>query len=194
MTNPTPIEHLPAIEAAEGLELRAVYSRSQSSAEALAGNAKSKPEVYYDNPSAAGKSLDDLLARTDIGAVVVCLPILTQPDVIKKALAAGKHVLSEKPVAKDLATATSLIGYHATLPNPPIWAVAENFRFMESLRYAAGKVKEIGGKVVTFHLRKYGFVRPTDKYFNTACTFPPSRPRACVCLSAVWKHNPLNHI
>jgi len=32
------------------------------------------------------------------------LPIIAQPDYIKKALLAGKHVLSEKPVAKDLET------------------------------------------------------------------------------------------
>lgn len=169
-----PLEHLPAIEAAEELSLVAVYSRSQSTAESLASEAKSKPATYYDNPDTAGKSLDDLLARTDISAVIVCLPILNQPDVIMKSLAAGKHVLSEKPIGKDLATGASLLEYHAALPSPPIWAVAENFRFQASLQYAASKVKEVGGRVVTFHLRMNGFVRETDKYFNTPCELPPT--------------------
>ena len=40
------------------------------------------------------------------------LPILVQPDFIKKALSAGKHVLAEKPIAKDVATATELLDWY----------------------------------------------------------------------------------
>ncbi|KAH8902913.1 NAD(P)-binding protein [Coniochaeta sp. PMI_546] len=160
-------EHLPAIEAAENLNLLAIYSRSQKSVDALASQAKSSVDKYYDSPSESGKSLDDLLARSDIEAVIIVLPINNQPEVIKKALSAGKHVLSEKPVAKDVATAKELIGWYRSLSNPPIWAVAENFRYTESLVQAAKAVKDLGGKVVTFHLKRYGYVKETDKYFNT---------------------------
>jgi len=130
--------------------------------------------VYFDSPSPpSGKSLDDLLARRDIEAVIVVLPINNQPEIIKKALAAGKHVLSEKPVARDVATAQELIGWYRSLggSHPPIWAVAENFRYAKSLTDAAEAVRELGGKVVTFHLKRYGFVREDDKYFNTECEF-----------------------
>jgi predicted dehydrogenase len=149
--------------------------------DALAAEAKSPVDKYYDNPSEPGKSLDDLLARTDIGAVVVVLPISNQPEVIKKALAAGKHVLSEKPVAKDVATAKELIGWYRSLSSPPIWAVAENFRYIESLRHAAQKIKGLGGKVVTFHLKRYGFVKEDDKYFNTECELPINVSRLLIC-------------
>ena len=130
--------------------------------------------MYFDSPSPpSGKSLDDLLARRDIEAVIVVLPINNQPEIIKKALAAGKHVLSEKPVARDVATAQELIGWYRSLggSHPPIWAVAENFRYAKSLTDAAEAVRELGGKVVTFHLKRYGFVREDDKYFNTECEF-----------------------
>ncbi|KAK0707953.1 oxidoreductase-like protein [Lasiosphaeris hirsuta] len=164
-------EHLPAIEADSSLELKAVYSRSQKSAETLASASKnaSGVDVYFDSPAVAGKSLDDLLRRGDIAAVAVVLPILTQPLVIEKAIKAGKHVLSEKPIAADVEAAKKLISWYGSLgAAAPIWAVAENFRFIESLDYAAAKVSGFGGKVATFRLQKYGFVRAEDKYFNTA--------------------------
>jgi predicted dehydrogenase len=47
----------------------------------------------YSNDSGEGKGLDDLLAREDIHAVDVVLPITHQAEIIKKALKAGKHVV-----------------------------------------------------------------------------------------------------
>ncbi|AEO63853.1 uncharacterized protein THITE_123357 [Thermothielavioides terrestris NRRL 8126] len=170
-------EHLPAIEATPSLTLKAVYSRSQRSAEALAAACKdpSSVAVYYDEPATLGKSLSDLLARADVAAVDVVLPILRQPDVVRAALQAGKHVLSEKPVAGDVAAARALIGWYEAWEGPgqqggagkPLWGVAENWRFMESLRYAARRVGEIGGQVVSFRLVQHGFMREDNKYFNT---------------------------
>lgn len=142
--------------------------------DALASQAKSSVDKYYDSPSESGKSLDDLLARGDIEAVIVVLPINNQPEVIKKALAAGKHVLSEKPVARDVATAKELIDWYRSLSNPPIWAVAENYRYTRSLTEAAKAVKDLGGKVLTFHLKRYGLVKEDDKYFNTECEVHPN--------------------
>ncbi|KAK0640675.1 oxidoreductase-like protein [Cercophora newfieldiana] len=162
--------HLPAIEADPSLELKAVYSRSQKSAEdvASASKAASSVDVYYDTPSAEDKSLDALLGRSDITGVIIALPIVTQPAVIEKAIKAGKHVLSEKPVAADIAGAQKLIAWYDALPAPkPIWAVAENFRYIDALEYAAAKVKEIGGDLTTFRLSRHGYVSAEDKFFKT---------------------------
>ena len=71
----------------------AVWSRSLKSAESVRGDAK---VALYSEDSGEGKSLDDLLARSDIKAVTIALPIKNQPEYIRKALLAGKHVLSEK--------------------------------------------------------------------------------------------------
>ncbi|KIH93772.1 hypothetical protein SPBR_04351 [Sporothrix brasiliensis 5110] len=117
-------EHLPAVEAAESLTLGAVYSRSKVSAEALAAAA---------TPVTTGKSLTDLLARADIGAVIVCLPILVQPAVISQALG----------------------------------AVAQNFRFLEVIQYAAERVGQMGGEVTTFHMKMNTLIGDDDKFFNT---------------------------
>ncbi|KAK4201170.1 putative oxidoreductase [Triangularia verruculosa] len=166
-------EHLPAILASpELLSLKAVYSRSQTSATALADSLPSggpKPDIYYDSPTEPGRGLADLLKRDDIVAVDVALPIVSQPEVIRQALKAGKHVLSEKPVAADVKGARELIEWYNTQlgENKPLWGVAENFRYMESLVFAGEEVKRIGGRVVTFKLEKFGWVAEDNKYFNT---------------------------
>lgn len=114
--------HLPALGAIAGssnLKLQAVYSRSRSSATALAELAKETlklekdPTVYSDDGNAKS-GLDELLASAEIQAVIVVLPITQQPDVILRALKAGKHVLSEKPVGKDVRAGSSLINTYET--------------------------------------------------------------------------------
>ncbi|KAK4159982.1 oxidoreductase-like protein [Cladorrhinum sp. PSN259] len=173
-------EHLPAILAASQLTLKAIYSRSQSSAESLAASlpdsVRQDVQLYYASPATQGKSLDDLLARSDIQAVDIALPILHQPEVIEKSIKAGKHVLSEKPVAGDVEGAKKLIEwYHGLDANKkPLWGVAENFRYMESLKFAGDKVRELGGKLATFKLERYGFVKADDRYFKTEWRKVPS--------------------
>ena len=79
--------------------LKAIYSRSLASAKSAAES--HAVDLYSDD----SQPLDALLARDDISAVIIALPITAQPAVITKALAAGKHVLAEKPIAKDVASA-----------------------------------------------------------------------------------------
>ncbi|KAF5970663.1 Oxidoreductase [Fusarium coicis] len=139
-------QHLPAIEAVEYLSLKAVYSRSEQAAISLAKKARDSVDIYFDSSPRSGKSLDDLLARSDIAAVSACATILVQPQLIRKALIAGKHVLSEKPIAQNTETAMDLVQWYNAQSKPPIWAVAENFRFNESLKYAEMKTREMGGR------------------------------------------------
>lgn len=90
--------HLPAIAKQDVLKLTAVYSRSKASCDDVIAAAK-KLLPYADEiqsfPEEVSKTaLDELLARSDISAVIIALPILSQPDVIRKALAAGSmHVV-----------------------------------------------------------------------------------------------------
>ena len=105
--------------ASNTLILKAVYSRSQESANALALAAEAFPatagvETYFDSPETPGRSLDALLARDDVSVVILSLPIPFQPSVIRRCWAAGKQVVSEKPVAADLAEAKQLIELYET--------------------------------------------------------------------------------
>jgi predicted dehydrogenase len=61
-------------------------------------------------PSVPGTtSYEELLADTSLSAVVIATPVDTHVPLARLALAAGKSVLVEKPLAKSHAEATSLI-------------------------------------------------------------------------------------
>ncbi|THH08227.1 hypothetical protein EW145_g2847 [Phellinidium pouzarii] len=166
--------HLPAVAALkERCTLKAIYSRSYRSASALASAAqvelklKSPPDIYSDD---ASTTLDALLARTDIAAVIIALPITIQPQIIITCLQAGKHVLSEKPIAPDVKSGIRLISqYEKDFKSTGlVWRVAENFeaepgyqRAAEAIR--AGKI----GDVRFFRLTAVGFVDKDGKYYKT---------------------------
>ncbi|CCL99375.1 uncharacterized protein FIBRA_01393 [Fibroporia radiculosa] len=168
--------HLPAIAVVGSsiVTLKAIYSRSEKSAAALASDAQAtlklgeKPDVYFDDD--ASKNLDVLLARSDISAVIVVLPITTQPSIILKALSAGKHVLSEKPVAPDVASGLKLIEEYETTYKPKglIWRVAENHETESGYQAAAQAVKEGKiGKITYYNARVVNFVDKASKWYNT---------------------------
>ncbi|KAG7091631.1 hypothetical protein E1B28_010651 [Marasmius oreades] len=145
--------------------VRAIYSRSEKSARGLAeetakqlgGEGAGTPDVYFDQPvsdrttSASGGNLDALLSRKDIAAVIIALPITVQPSIILKALKAGKHVLSEKPVAASVKIGLELIREAKSYTEAGlVWRVAENFevepvyvKVKELLK--AGKIGEVKG-------------------------------------------------
>ena len=95
------------------------------------------------------------------------LPILVQPEYIKKALSAGKHVLAEKPIAKDVATATELLDWIKSNINGPTFGIAENLRFFASYDYAAEQLSQLG-RLLGFRMRVQNLVQPGAKYYETA--------------------------
>ncbi|KAF8840141.1 NAD(P)-binding protein [Paxillus ammoniavirescens] len=166
--------HLPALEALGPLapKLKAVYSRSEKSARELADEAAAKlrttPQVYHDGDPSI--NLDALLARSDISTVIVVLPITLQPSIVLKALEAGKHVISEKPVAPDVASGLKLIATYETEYKPKglIWRVAENWE-AEPVHTAAAKAIRAGkiGKVIFFSLRAVSCIDQDSKWYKT---------------------------
>ncbi|KXH68049.1 oxidoreductase [Colletotrichum salicis] len=163
-------EHLPAVEASDNLTLKAIFSRSLKSAQDTAKlvTKSASPDLYSDD-AGEGKSFKDLLARDDIQALILALPILNQPDYIKQALAAGKHVLAEKPIAADIARAQELIEYYkkVSAEKGVTFAVAENYRFQPRYTTARDEVRKLG-KVIGFNVRVFFFVKLGGKYIETA--------------------------
>ena len=83
--------------AASGVEVAAVCDPRRSKAEALAAT----------TGAAVVADLDALL-NLDVDLVSVCTPPDSHVDLALQSLAAGRHVLCEKPVARDLADARRL--------------------------------------------------------------------------------------
>ncbi|GAB7347151.1 hypothetical protein MBLNU459_g3270t1 [Dothideomycetes sp. NU459] len=167
-----PCRSQPAIQAyPELVSLKAIYSRSLASAESVRTSlppAHASIELY--SAEGNGNSYGDLLARRDIDAVIIALPIPAQPAFVKQALLAGKHVLSEKPIAKDMATAHELLAWYRSgvvEESGATWSVAENFRFLARFRHGAAAVQTLG-PVLGFRLRMHALVKPGSKYYETA--------------------------
>lgn len=150
------LELLPAIEACPDLELKAVYSSSRASAEALANRAK--VDAFYDEPEQEARSLDDLLHRDDIQAVTIALPISVQAKIVHRALKAGKHVLSERPTANTVDTVEALLKWYDAQDDVALWSVGERSRFIEPILFGRHILKQMEGRVQTFGLRLHGLV------------------------------------
>ena len=86
--------HVPAVQALAGLELAAVASRSQESADE-AGTAFGVDRAYGDAA--------DLIADPDIDIVSVAASVPAHRELIVAALDAGKHVTTEWPVGTSTA-------------------------------------------------------------------------------------------
>jgi len=92
--------HLRTLQQTPQAKVVAVYDVLTDRAEATA--------KQFAIPNVA-KTLEEMLAREDIQAVVVATPPFAHADPTIKALEAGKHVLCEKPFALDPAEAERMV-------------------------------------------------------------------------------------
>lgn len=154
------------MQACERLDLKAIYSRSLKSAQSVSESLSTQIDLYSDD---SAQNYPALLSRQDIHAVIIALPILVQPDFIKQALTAGKHVLAEKPLAKDIATGKALLDwYHSHIDTKRVtFGVAEQFRYLNAFLYAAEKARAFG-RVLIFRHKLGANIQPGAKYFETA--------------------------
>lgn len=87
------------VKRTEGIELEAVYSRSQEKGDKLAAEYGCS-KVYTD--------MDAFLADESVNLVYIAIPNLLHYEYAKKALLAGKHVLLEKPFTTKVEHAKEL--------------------------------------------------------------------------------------
>lgn len=94
------------------------------------------------------------------------LPITTLADFVQEALSAGKHVLSEKPIAENMEQAVKLLEWYSREIKPfgVTWSVAENFRYFDCFKRAAVKVGEMG-RVLGFRAAFHKLIEQTGGDF-----------------------------
>lgn len=93
----------PAIAEAPNAQLWSVYSRDKARASEFAGRHGAV------SPSAAYDDLDALLADDDLDAILIASPDKLHSDQAIRAARAGKHILTEKPMATDRDGANAMI-------------------------------------------------------------------------------------
>ncbi|GII90675.1 Gfo/Idh/MocA family protein [Sinosporangium siamense] len=113
---------VPAMLASRNVELLAVASRDAGKAERFARRFGCDPVVGYDG----------LLERDDVEAVYIPLPTGLRRQWVERSLAAGKHVLAEKPLATGHAEAEALVEAAETLG----LTLAENLTFTAHSQHA----------------------------------------------------------
>jgi predicted dehydrogenase len=116
---------------------------------------------------------EELIALPEVEAVLVSLPIDLQPEYVLKALAAGKPVASEKPVAGSVKQGKRLIKAAARYRTP--WLVAENYAFLPAVArlerwLEQGKL----GDVRLVQVNQLGWVDAKNPYFHTAWRAAPT--------------------
>ncbi|KAK8854856.1 hypothetical protein IAR55_003595 [Kwoniella newhampshirensis] len=166
--------YLPALltlTSAKNLSLHTIWSRSPTSANTLHSKAVESgiapAPAIQDGPEGLEKVLND----PEIDAVLLVLPITAQPELVRKAWKAGKHVLSEKPLGKDVEEARRLVEEYEKVYKPKglIWRIAENYAHEPVLRSAGEKLASTPelGPILHWKLNAEGYVEDGSKYHST---------------------------
>lgn len=137
---------LPAMKEAKGVALTAIASRDPAKAR----------EAAQRFGCAAAAGYDALLARPDIDAVYIPLPASLHAPWVARALAAGKHVLSEKPLTCDYATALDLVDQ---AKKAGLWLM-ENYMFLHHRQHETVRNLLAAGRVGTVRVFTASFGIP----------------------------------
>jgi predicted dehydrogenase len=166
-----------AISLAENAELVAVASRDVSKAQSFIDQCNA--QVPMPNKVDAVGSYEELLSRSDIDAVYIPLPTgLRKPWVIS-ALEAGKHVLSEKPIAINYADAKAINDE----------ARKRNLQFMDGVMFAHSAryeallklvLADCGIGTVRRVATQFSFLAPPDFQTSNIRSQPTYEPLGCL--------------
>ena len=142
-------------------------ARAEALAEAIRKKTRGRPAVYAD--------YRELLAREKLDAVSLALPTVLNPEVTEAAMAAGCHVIAEKPIAASLADGERMAASAGR--DGRMLMIAENYRYMASYRHAAQLIADgIIGRPQAARWSLYADIGPDSPYYHTAWRQQPAHP------------------
>jgi predicted dehydrogenase len=139
--------HLPAWLARPDLaQVVGLADLTSSSLEAARAVAGLEPSRVHLDPA-------ELIARPDVDVVDICTPQHLRRDILLQAIAAGKHILCEKPVAAvpaDGAAAVAAAGEHGV-----VFGMVHNYLFLPEIQAAlrvirSGEIGAVRAAIVNF--------------------------------------------
>ena len=151
------VTHYKAIDKVKGGKVTALVSRDENKRRgdwrSIQGNFGGGGGIQDLSRIQCYESLDELLADPAIDLVDICLPTTLHVDASIRALAAGKHVLLEKPIAINLRDADKIMA--AAKKYRRQFMVAHVLRYFPEFRLikqvvAAGEY----GKVLAAHFKR----------------------------------------
>ena len=151
--------HLPSYqEMPENFKVVAAYNRTKSKALGFAEKADIPVEKVYDD-------LDQIMNDPSVDFVDALLPVQFNVQTVQKAVAAGKPILLEKPIAANMKQARELVEL-ADSTDLPI-GIAENWLYLSCIDIAKKQLERIG-EVVGFTHNSTGPFAANSKYLATS--------------------------
>jgi L-gulono-1,4-lactone dehydrogenase len=152
------VAHIPALQRLERegrIKLVALCSRSEASVMRAS-------RLYGRKDIKRYRSLEEAADDPDVDLVDLVLPIDAMPDAIRLFLSAGKDVISEKPCSPSVASGIDLMKFYAELDRPPLWAVAENWRFKKTVKIVENIVA--GGAIGEIRFADFTYLASQDRH------------------------------
>ncbi|MBV9674811.1 MAG: Gfo/Idh/MocA family oxidoreductase [Acidobacteriaceae bacterium] len=154
--------HADAIAKAANIQLEAIADRDEVLLAEM---------THRLRPARAYRDGDDLLNDPRVELVIIAVHDRFHVPLTRKALAAGKHVLVEKPLGISVEECESL---RHSLTRNRVLAVGCNRRFLPGVRATKRFLSEEGGEVISYRSHYY------DSTFRHSVTQANKFPRAVV--------------
>jgi predicted dehydrogenase len=137
--------HVPGLALCPGARIVALCDSNPQALE----NAAQKTGV-----STTTTQYQEVLSREDVDAVIIATPNVTHAPITLEAVAAGKHVFCEKPIAMNFDEATKM--HQAAEKAGVRHMTAFTYRFVPAMRYMAHLVRAGHiGKPVHFRVQRF---------------------------------------
>ena len=129
--------------------------------------AKGLPEIPKTNIYQGSKAYLALLNNKDVDAVLISSPCYSHPGYIEAALAAGKHVYSEKPVAVDVAGCEQVIRLGEMAKGKLSLAIGFQIRFASAYVEMVRRIQQGDlGEIINAQLYYFAGGLPVKPYNN----------------------------